>query len=80
MDKTVEKMLNSMIYLLDTQLSHCIDAGAKADKWTLKCPVGGNEDQNNFYFGHLNMAQMLAWDAHKDIVKHNGKHILIDEK
>lgn len=75
-----ETVLDEMLNLLDAQQTHCMDAGATVEANTLARPKNGNEEQNSYYYGHLNMAQMIAWNIGKDIAKRNGKHILIDER
>ena len=75
-----EQVLQRMIDMLDIQQAHCISEGATVSANTLTCPKKGNTRQNHYYYGHLNMAQCLAWEIGKDIIKVNGKHLLIDEQ
>ena len=75
-----EIVLNRMLELLDIQQGHCVKAGATVALNSLERPKGGSKSQNSYYDGHLNMAQAIAWEIHKDIVKENGKHKLVDER
>lgn len=76
----MERYLARMVELLDIQQQNCVNMGAKIDKFSFAAFKGGDKEQNSYYSGHLNMAQAIAWESGKDIVKRNGKHILIDEK
>jgi hypothetical protein len=71
-------VLNRMVELLDIQEKHCADMGATVYLNCLAKPKSGNFRQNSYYFGNLNMAQAIALEMHKDIVKRDGKHIVID--
>lgn len=75
-----ESIITRLLDLLDIQQAHCMDMGASVSANCLAYPKGGNKRQNSYYMGHLNMAQGLAWELHKDIVKVNGKHVLVDER
>ena len=57
-----ENVLSRMMELLDIQQKHCIRAGAEVNMNCLGKPKGGNEKQNSYYYGHLNMAQTIAWE------------------
>lgn len=74
-----ETMLDRMIELLNVQQQNCVNAGATVSENTLAYPKNGNKRQNSYYMGYLNMAQSLAWEIGKDIIKRNGKHYLIKE-
>ena len=75
-----ENMLSRMLGLLDIQQEHCIRAGAEVNMNCLGKPKGGNEKQNSYYYGHLNMAEALALEIRKSIIKVDGKHKLVDER
>lgn len=75
-----ENVLIRMLELLDIQRENCVAEGASAAINCLAYPKGGNKRQNSYYMGNLNMAQAIAWEIHKDIIMHNGKHVLIDER
>lgn len=75
-----ETVLNRMMELLDIQQDNCFQAGADVSMNTLEKPKGGNDKQNSYYYGHLNMAEALALEIHKYIIKVDGKHILVDER
>ena len=44
--------------LLDVQLQYCEDMGAVIDYDNLDAIYGGNERQNSYYKGHLNMLEL----------------------
>ena len=73
-----ENVLNRMMELLDIHQKHCLDYGASVTVDCLGKPTGGNAKQNSYYYGHLNMAQAIALEIGKDIIKVDGKHKLVD--
>ena len=75
-----ETVLNRMMELLDIQQDNCFRAGADVSMNTLEKPKGGNEKQNSYYYGHLNMAEALTLEIGKRVQKADGKHILVDER
>lgn len=75
-----KNVLNRMMELLDIQQEHCMRAGAVISVNSFAPPKGGDKAQNAYYTGHLNMADALAMEMRKYIVKENGKHKLVDER
>ena len=77
----MEKILSSILEVLDAQLSNCIKAGARFNSgrspWF--CVSGGNEPQNTFYQGNICMAEVAVIAAYPGknaciVVNRAGKH------
>ncbi len=77
----MEDMINSILEVLDAQLSNCIKAGARfcSTRAPYFCISGGNEPQNTFYKGNVNMAEAAVIAAYPGktaciTVDRHGKH------
>lgn len=74
-------MINSILEVLDAQLANCIQDGARfcSTKAPWYCISGGNNPQNVFYQGNVNMAEAAAIAAYPGknaciTVDRHGKH------
>lgn len=82
----MEKMIDSILEVLDAQLANCIKAGARFyfGRAPYFCISGGNEPQNTFYKGNINMAEAAVIAAYPGknaciTVDRHGKHQLAME-
>ena len=55
----MENVIDSILEVLDAQLANCIKAGARFcfNRAPWFCVSGGNEPQNTFYQGNVNLAE-----------------------
>lgn len=77
----MENVIDSILEVLDAQLSNCIKAGARfySGRAPWFCVSGGNEPQNTFYKGHVSMAEAAIIAAYPGksaciTVDRHGKH------
>lgn len=56
-----DKILTSMLSMLNQQLLNCVQCGAKFNhERRYDCVSGGDTQQNVFYQGHFNLAESIA--------------------
>lgn len=77
----MENMIDSILEVLDAQLANCIKTGARFNpaRAPYFCIDGGNEPQNTFYKGNVNMAEAAVIAAYPGknaciTVDRHGKH------
>ena len=78
------KILENILQVLDAQLENCIRAGARFNpaRAPYFCIDGGNEPQNTFYRGNLNLAESAVIAAYPGkeaavIVDRGRKHQIV---
>lgn len=71
-----ERIINRMLELLDIQQAYCMDYGATVSANALAKPKGGNQAQNSYYFGNMNIVDAIANEMDMYLAKENGKHVL----
>ena len=61
-----ESTINGILGVLDAQLANCIKTGARFNpaRAPYFCIDGGNEPQNTFYKGNVNMAEAAVIAAY----------------
>lgn len=59
-------IIDNILQVLDAQLENCIKAGARFNpaRAPYFCISGGNEPQNTFYKGNINMAESAVLAAY----------------